>query len=439
MLVALAKSLLGKRLQWIRGSRDGALSALSPTHVACVLAGLMAVCVVSGPMRPVAYPPETAAVAVLPEVTLTAGAWIPAQDGWGGQLSSPEFWASRKSGGKPQALWGPSGLTKAQPNFTPPIRESVSPSVNNKRSSKPSRDDDDDDNGSGGGNTYRTMCVRLCDGSYRPVSFATTKDNFERDAASCARSCGGPTDAKLFTYRNPGGDVEDMEDLDGKPYKKLQTAFLFRTKYDATCKCRAHPWEDASVNRHKSYELAALAAKGNSNAQRELNDLKSKLAEEARLQSQEKLAQTKAKREAALAEKAAADAEAAAAKAAKRAASGKSGTKTAGLQQPAKEPAVEPRGEVRVNGQVVNPNSGTTAGQSRVGDATDQTAAPAGGKSGIVILRYGGRSPIEVTVPTTGANIGATTGPATGPRTSKAPISRREADAGPLSTTPLPQ
>jgi hypothetical protein len=103
--------------------------------------------------------------------------------------------------------------------------------------------------------TYRTMCVRLCDGYYWPVSFAATSDRFERDQRVCAQSCGSP--AALYIYPNPGGEPEEMQSLQGVPYKSLGTAFLYRTTYDASCKCRPHPWEADAIERHKSYPKRA--------------------------------------------------------------------------------------------------------------------------------------------------------------------------------------
>jgi uncharacterized protein DUF2865 len=101
------------------------------------------------------------------------------------------------------------------------------------------------------GGTYRTMCVRLCDGYYWPVSFATSKSRFGRDAEICAKSCG--SSVGLYYHPNPGGEPEDMVSLDGRPYKSLGTAFLYRATYDPACKCRAHPWEEAAIERHKGY------------------------------------------------------------------------------------------------------------------------------------------------------------------------------------------
>jgi hypothetical protein len=89
--------------------------------------------------------------------------------------------------------------------------------------------------------TYRTMCVRLCDGYYWPISFATNGEGFGRDSEICAKSCGTP--AALYYYPNPGGVPEDMISIEGVPYRSLGTAFNFRSAYDASCKCRPHPWE----------------------------------------------------------------------------------------------------------------------------------------------------------------------------------------------------
>jgi Protein of unknown function (DUF2865) len=103
----------------------------------------------------------------------------------------------------------------------------------------------------GGGATYRTMCVRLCDGYYWPVSFAATRREFARDGEVCARSCDAP--AALHVYRNPGEEPEDMVDLSGRPYAKLGNAFRHRVGYDPACKCRPHPWETSSRLRHSGY------------------------------------------------------------------------------------------------------------------------------------------------------------------------------------------
>src|SRR5262245_40952378 len=88
------------------------------------------------------------------------------------------------------------------------------------------------------GGTYRTMCVRLCDGFYFPISFSTTRDKFRTDQGKCERQC--PSGSRLFVYRNPGQSFEDMVDLKGEPYAKLAAANRFKAVYLAECTCRGN-------------------------------------------------------------------------------------------------------------------------------------------------------------------------------------------------------
>lgn len=83
--------------------------------------------------------------------------------------------------------------------------------------------------------TYRTMCVRLCDGYYFPVSFQTLPNRFGNDTEVCQSRCAAP--AQLFVYRNPGGEVEQMISLDGRPYSELETAFVYRKQVVNGCSC----------------------------------------------------------------------------------------------------------------------------------------------------------------------------------------------------------
>lgn len=109
-----------------------------------------------------------------------------------------------------------------------------------------------------GSPTYRTVCVRLCDGAMTPVSFATTRDRFALDALRCRKSCNSPT--RLFVQPNPSGDPTTLRDLDGKRYESLPTAFRFRTTYDEGCTCRSHAWQVAAQARHRRYaEMARVA------------------------------------------------------------------------------------------------------------------------------------------------------------------------------------
>jgi hypothetical protein len=94
--------------------------------------------------------------------------------------------------------------------------------------------------------TYRTVCVRLGDGFFYPISFATSRANFERDAAICQRTCPG-TQAELFAYPNPGGSIADAVSISGQPYKDLPNAFVYQRKYvpDVSCKPAGETWAQA--------------------------------------------------------------------------------------------------------------------------------------------------------------------------------------------------
>jgi hypothetical protein len=128
--------------------------------------------------------------------------------------------------------------------------------------------------------TYRTVCVRLCDGYYFPISFAVTSDRLDRDRNVCASRCGAQ--GRLFVHRSMDTSTDDMVDLQGRPYRNLPTAFLYRTEYVPTCKCQPDPWDAASLDRHRSYALAAAARKGDKDAAKELQALQAKMKEDAK-------------------------------------------------------------------------------------------------------------------------------------------------------------
>jgi hypothetical protein len=99
---------------------------------------------------------------------------------------------------------------------------------------------------SDGGSTFRTICVRTCDGFYYPISFATNSSRFRDDEQACQRSCPA-SPVTLYTYRNPGEDVAQAVSLNGQTYSELPNAFRYRQQFDATCSCRAQgqSWADA--------------------------------------------------------------------------------------------------------------------------------------------------------------------------------------------------
>jgi hypothetical protein len=94
--------------------------------------------------------------------------------------------------------------------------------------------------------TYRTVCVRSCDGAYFPVSFATVPARFPDDEKTCKALCPA-TEATLFSYRNPGEDMNQAVSVNGQPYTALPNAFRFRQEFNPSCACKApgQTWSEA--------------------------------------------------------------------------------------------------------------------------------------------------------------------------------------------------
>ena len=96
------------------------------------------------------------------------------------------------------------------------------------------------------GGTYRTVCVRTCDGYYFPISFETTPDRFRDDEQSCQRMCPA-AEVSLYTFHNPGEEVAQAVSLNGRLYTELPTAFQYRKALSPTCSCRrpGESWAEA--------------------------------------------------------------------------------------------------------------------------------------------------------------------------------------------------
>jgi Protein of unknown function (DUF2865) len=94
--------------------------------------------------------------------------------------------------------------------------------------------------------TYRTVCVRTCDGGYFPVSFATSPARFADDERQCKALCPA-TEAELYAYQNPGQDINQAVSINGAPYTALPNAFKFRTEFNPSCACKApgQTWSEA--------------------------------------------------------------------------------------------------------------------------------------------------------------------------------------------------
>jgi hypothetical protein len=98
----------------------------------------------------------------------------------------------------------------------------------------------------GSGDTYRTICVRTCDGYYFPVSYSTVPSKFAEDEQICRRMCPA-AEVVLYSHRNPGEDVAQAVSQGGHTYSELPTAFAYRKTMNPACGCKlaGQTWADA--------------------------------------------------------------------------------------------------------------------------------------------------------------------------------------------------
>ena len=94
--------------------------------------------------------------------------------------------------------------------------------------------------------THRTLCVRLCDGYYFPISFATTSNRFAQDQQMCQSRCAAP--ARLYTHPNPGGTTEQMLSVDGLSYESLKHAWRFKKEFVKGCSCKVSEYNPDLLN-----------------------------------------------------------------------------------------------------------------------------------------------------------------------------------------------
>lgn len=90
-----------------------------------------------------------------------------------------------------------------------------------------------------GGGSYRTLCVRTCDGYYWPISYSSSRSDFERDEQNCQTMCPG-AEVRLFSHRVPEQESEAMVDGMGNAYADLPNAFKYREasfQRPETCTC----------------------------------------------------------------------------------------------------------------------------------------------------------------------------------------------------------
>src|SRR5262245_20477561 len=112
---------------------------------------------------------------------------------------------------------------------------------------------------------YRSVCVRLCDGFFYPISYATYAGQLAQEAQQCQSSCAAP--AELYVYRNPGQEIEQAISLNGSAYMDLPVALRFRKEYVQGCSCKQaeyNPTDIEAANKRAEAEAASQPAKGKS-------------------------------------------------------------------------------------------------------------------------------------------------------------------------------
>lgn len=144
--------------------------------------------------------------------------------------------ATRGGGGLFDFFGGP-----REPEFQSPIYRSINP------------------NG-----RYRSVCVRLCDGFYYPVSYTAYGSRLAQDAEKCQANCAAP--AELYVYRNPGQEIEQAISLSGSPYMDLPVALRYRKEFVQGCSCKQteyNPTKIEAANKRADTGTPATAAQAN--------------------------------------------------------------------------------------------------------------------------------------------------------------------------------
>jgi hypothetical protein len=96
------------------------------------------------------------------------------------------------------------------------------------------------------GGTFKTICVRKCDGYYFPISQVSNRARIESDTALCQASC---PNAEVELFLQPLGRDADasVSAADGTPYASIPNAYRYRKAVDQSCACRreGQTWVEA--------------------------------------------------------------------------------------------------------------------------------------------------------------------------------------------------
>lgn len=86
--------------------------------------------------------------------------------------------------------------------------------------------------------SYRTLCVRTCDGYFFPISFNASQGRLRTDANVCKALCPA-SETRLYYHVNPGQEAEQAVAADGTgdQLTRLPNAFRYRNEVVPGCTC----------------------------------------------------------------------------------------------------------------------------------------------------------------------------------------------------------
>lgn len=94
--------------------------------------------------------------------------------------------------------------------------------------------------------TVRTVCVRLSDGYFWPISYSTLPDYVGNDMGQCKAMCPNEQ-VEIYYYDNPGQEPEQMRNMFNQAYTDLPTAFKYRNAIDMSASCKVAPQSDGTL------------------------------------------------------------------------------------------------------------------------------------------------------------------------------------------------
>ena len=104
--------------------------------------------------------------------------------------------------------------------------------------------------------TYSTVCIRTCDGSAFPMSFATVPSQYDIDASNCQKFCPNAR-SELYVFENPGKTLDDAVSLTGKNFKEHPFYFRRFIEFQKNCSCYQMDDQEGSTATVENFDQAS--------------------------------------------------------------------------------------------------------------------------------------------------------------------------------------